>query len=283
MMNARDLAGTIKTQLESDYGIEITVKRINLNSSNIEFLVAEKQSGCLGVGFHIIMQWRHMQLSLSTENHFVPDNIFEQWHQQLKVSLPTFLCFHNKLIEMGYPPRIKVNGNETSISSLPENIWLSLSINSTGPFTEIVDDLEFHEENILPPLSLFWGLVLSFASRQVIEETSPSDELEGEVTMQLHKKYERNKLNRKACIAIKGFACAVCGKKMSDIYGSIGEGFIEVHHVTPIASYGQPQHIDPARDLVPVCPSCHAMLHRKNPPYTVEELQKILKGLKNGT
>lgn len=31
-----------------------------------------------------------------------------------------------------------------------------------------------------------------------------------------------------------------------------------------------------AIDLVPVCPNCHNMLHRKEPPYTVEELQKII-------
>ena len=25
-------------------------------------------------------------------------------------------------------------------------------------------------------------------------------------------------------------------------------------------------------DLRPVCPNCHAMIHRKNPPFTIEEI-----------
>jgi 5-methylcytosine-specific restriction protein A len=30
--------------------------------------------------------------------------------------------------------------------------------------------------------------------------------------------------------------------------------------------------VDPVKDLEPVCPNCHAMLHRKDPPYSIEEL-----------
>jgi 5-methylcytosine-specific restriction protein A len=34
--------------------------------------------------------------------------------------------------------------------------------------------------------------------------------------------------------------------------------------------------IDPINHLVPVCPNCHNMLHRKAPPYTPEELKEII-------
>lgn len=34
--------------------------------------------------------------------------------------------------------------------------------------------------------------------------------------------------------------------------------------------------IDPISDLRPVCPNCHAMLHKKNPPYTIDELREII-------
>ncbi|TXQ76122.1 HNH endonuclease [Escherichia coli] len=27
--------------------------------------------------------------------------------------------------------------------------------------------------------------------------------------------------------------------------------------------------------LLPVCPNCHAMLHRRQPPFTPEELRKV--------
>ena len=52
---------------------------------------------------------------------------------------------------------------------------------------------------------------------------------------------------------------------------------IHVHHTTPISSIGKDYQIDYNKDLVPVCPNCHAMLHRKNPPYTIEELLNIMK------
>ena len=56
-------------------------------------------------------------------------------------------------------------------------------------------------------------------------------------------------------------------------YGEIGKGFIHVHHLTPVSSIGKEYRLNPQTDLVPVCPNCHNMLHRKEPPYTIAELQ----------
>ena len=86
-------------------------------------------------------------------------------------------------------------------------------------------------------------------------------------------RYERNQRARRECVALKGYKCLVCGKDFEASYGEIGKGFIHVHHLTPIASIGKEYQLDVANDLVPVCPNCHYMLHRKNPPYTIEELQ----------
>ena len=68
----------------------------------------------------------------------------------------------------------------------------------------------------------------------------------------------------------------VCGIDFKETYGEIGEGFIHVHHVTPISSKGKDYTLDIANDLIPVCPNCHAMMHRRNPPLTVTELKDIL-------
>lgn len=86
-------------------------------------------------------------------------------------------------------------------------------------------------------------------------------------------KYERNQKARRECVALKGYKCLVCGKDFEASYGEIGKGFIHVHHLTPISSIGKEYQLDVANDLVPVCPNCHYMLHRRNPPYTIEELQ----------
>lgn len=89
-------------------------------------------------------------------------------------------------------------------------------------------------------------------------------------------KYERSRIARNKCVEIKGYKCAVCGMDFEERYGSIGRGFIHIHHTTPISSIGKDYQINYEKDLVPVCPNCHAMLHRKNPPYTIDELSKII-------
>lgn len=90
-------------------------------------------------------------------------------------------------------------------------------------------------------------------------------------------RYERNPINRKLCLYKKGYTCAVCGMNFQDVYGDIGKGFIEVHHTTPVSKMGEGYNLDIERDLVPLCSNCHSMTHRRNPPYSVEELKEIIK------
>ena len=85
--------------------------------------------------------------------------------------------------------------------------------------------------------------------------------------------YERNPKARAACIAHHGHVCTVCGFDFSRVFGSLGEGFIHVHHVIPIGRIGKEYKIDPVADLMPVCPNCHAMIHRTEPPLIVEQLR----------
>jgi len=70
-----------------------------------------------------------------------------------------------------------------------------------------------------------------------------------------------------------GCACTICGFSFGKHFGKIGEGFIHVHHLIPLAKIGNEYQVDPIKDLIPVCPNCHTMLHRRDPPYTIEELQ----------
>lgn len=106
------------------------------------------------------------------------------------------------------------------------------------------------------------------------EGVSENDELaEGAVHEIVMNHYERSAKARAACLAAKGYRCAVCGMDFESTYGEIGRRFIHVHHIVPISSIGQEYVVDGERDLVPVCPNCHNMLHRKEPPYTPEELR----------
>ena len=94
-------------------------------------------------------------------------------------------------------------------------------------------------------------------------------------------KYERSSIARAKCIEVHGFMCKICTFNFQKTYGALGKDFIHVHHITPIHTIGKNYKIDYANDLIPVCPNCHAMLHRKinGKFYSVTELQDLLKSL----
>ncbi len=79
--------------------------------------------------------------------------------------------------------------------------------------------------------------------------------------------YERNPLARTECIEHYGAQCVVCNFDFGKKYGDIGQGFIHVHHLTQLSDIKSGYEVNPIKDLRPVCPNCHAMLHRKNPPH----------------
>ncbi len=112
----------------------------------------------------------------------------------------------------------------------------------------------------------------------IAEELPPveTDELhEGAKRSVTVNSFERNANARKRCIEHWGCSCSVCNVNFEDVYGEIGKGYIHVHHLTPLSEIGKSYEIDPIEDLRPVCPNCHAMIHIKNPPFSIEQLKVI--------
>lgn len=68
---------------------------------------------------------------------------------------------------------------------------------------------------------------------------------------------------RQKCIEIHGYKCKVCETNLEEVYGEVAKEFIHVHHLIPLSEIREEYQVDPASDLTPVCPNCHAMLHRK--------------------
>ena len=89
-------------------------------------------------------------------------------------------------------------------------------------------------------------------------------------------RYERDRRNRAAALAIHGHACMACRVELGDRYGAPASGLIEVHHTTPVSQLGPHYIIDPRTDLVPLCPNCHAVAHRRSPPYSIDELRTLI-------
>ncbi|MDB6108290.1 MAG: endonuclease [Pedosphaera sp.] len=89
--------------------------------------------------------------------------------------------------------------------------------------------------------------------------------------------YERSQKARKVCICEYGCICSVCGFDFEKKYGALGKDFIHVHHIRELASIGKQYTLNPKDDLRPVCPNCHAMLHKSKPAYTIAELKVLIK------
>jgi 5-methylcytosine-specific restriction protein A len=117
-------------------------------------------------------------------------------------------------------------------------------------------------------------ILLSKSETVYPDELDKSETLfEGLKKTVLVNSYERNPIARKKCIEHYGFQCVVCSCDFEMMYGDIGKNFIHVHHLIQLSDIGESYEIDPVKDLRPVCPNCHAMLHKKNPPYTIDEMK----------
>ena len=90
-------------------------------------------------------------------------------------------------------------------------------------------------------------------------------------------KYERDRAARQRCIEHYGARCAVCDFDFEQVYGALGQGCVRIHHLVPPAQLGPGYRLDPLRDLRPVCANCHYMLHRTEPPCSVEHLRQLLR------
>jgi 5-methylcytosine-specific restriction protein A len=134
-------------------------------------------------------------------------------------------------------------------------------------------------------LEELWGSFLEQKNQSPLtlpeEIAVPSHYYEGATRQIFVNAYERNPRARKACIDHFGHTCSVCGFDFESFYGEIGTNFIHVHHLVPVSEIGSEYSINPIRDLRPVCPNCHAMLHRNSSVLSIEELQAILRRTPN--
>jgi putative restriction endonuclease len=108
------------------------------------------------------------------------------------------------------------------------------------------------------------------------EVTVPDNLVEGAVRQITVNSYERNSTARKKCIEHYGTTCYICGFDFETTYGPLGKGYTHVHHLKRLSEINDTYQVDPISDLRPVCPNCHAIIHRKNPPLTIEQVQDLL-------
>lgn len=206
------------------------------------------------------------------------------------------------LRKMGDVDELKVADFISSINKLTDNGDIEFSIN--GEYTEkyrecftgaawskmeficerrLSSEAKVEQKKLDTVVSeLVTGMLNSILILMQVEENSdvvPLFEIglpEGAKKIVEVNKYERSPINRARCLDHHGFDCAACNNNFFEIYGPIGEEYIEVHHIIKISDMGAGYIVDPINDLVPLCSNCHSMIHRRDPPLSVEYLKELL-------
>jgi 5-methylcytosine-specific restriction protein A len=83
-----------------------------------------------------------------------------------------------------------------------------------------------------------------------------------------HRKIERNRTAARYAKKFHGTRCQACNLDFAERYGEIGKGYIEAHHLRPIATLeeGVAVKYDVAADFAVLCSNCHRMIHRFTNP-----------------
>ncbi len=272
-------ANELSRYLVDKFGL--SVKATVSTDSNRQYFLVEPTELHPNEGFHIYLHigWRSIKLE------FVPGKFAGELVASMgNANIEQKQVFTNltKLIQEEKGQfTFKVNNNLVDplhYESWPEN-WNAISfLLKKSPLEINTEDNQLTKELLFIWIERFFACVLTLMPLEL--NKSYSDDFqglpEGAVERVVVNRYERNRYNRTICINIHGYKCKVCDMDFFSKYGKIGENFIHVHHITPVSKIGQDYQINPVSDLVPVCPNCHAMLHKNDPPYSVDELRKIL-------
>jgi len=137
-----------------------------------------------------------------------------------------------------------------------------------------IDNISENDLNILREKATI--ITNSFFKISSLENNENQKFVEGRSYGVVLNKYERSSEARDKCIEYYKCKCAVCMFDFEKIYGVIGKDFIHVHHIVPLSEIRKEYSLDPIQDLIPVCPNCHAMIHREKPALSIKQLRKLI-------
>lgn len=119
----------------------------------------------------------------------------------------------------------------------------------------------------------------SYHTPLIAEELSNDERFtEGASRQIIVNAYERDRRARQLCIEHYGTRCVACDLSFEERYGPEAIGIIHVHHIIPLSEIKESYQVDPVKDLRPVCPNCHAVIHTTKPPRTIEQVTKMVRG-----
>lgn len=137
----------------------------------------------------------------------------------------------------------------------------------------------FSTSYLFPPANEWFDLTTRLRRFEILplaDEVPDAKYCEGATRSVVVNWYERSPDARRACISAHGTKCVVCGFDFGAAYGKEAEGVIHVHHLNPLALSQGEHTVDPVRDLRPVCPNCHAVIHLGGVCRTIDEVRAML-------
>ncbi len=151
-------------------------------------------------------------------------------------------------------------GNDTAFYEAGNICAIYYPASSVPDEAKLVDDLK-------AMLGLYEVLIQGETDTDVSldnEDDTPANlQYEDATRFRMHKRIERNAALVKKVKQQKGCTCEVCEANFEVRYGKIGSGYIEAHHLKPLASLrGTKVAMDPENDFAVLCANCHRMVHR---------------------
>ena len=95
---------------------------------------------------------------------------------------------------------------------------------------------------------------------------------EGERRFRESAYFKRNPRLVRDAKKLYGYSCQACGFDFKKIYGDLGSGYIECHHLNPL-SEREENYNSSVEDVCVLCSNCHRMIHRSQPPLTLDQLK----------
>jgi 5-methylcytosine-specific restriction enzyme A len=244
-------------------GQKIVIRPVDIEST-ISFQVA------------LTLGWR----TVSAE--FKPGNFATALVKSMNAATPeqkfAFAVFAGSLKSKG--ARVNLSFGQALVDATTPESWpedwpnITIRMKKVGVVLEKKSGYDFAAA--FPWATGFFGMAMALLPLEEMPDDKLSGKEEGAHYFKRVKRYERSRINRAACIEIHGTCCKICGFNFGKVYGELGEGFIHVHHIVPISEMGGSYILNPGTDFVPVCPNCHAMLHRKQTVVPPNELKMIL-------
>lgn len=242
-----------------------------------------KENDSFEVSLRLVELPRPIGLSI-----LIADDYFS-WHIELKLDsfsdgLISFMrkCLNERIDEIeNFVHKTKVRNSRVSLEIDGESNLRNVTETDWRNFVLVIAKSYQSDEESMKALNDvlfdFMCILLLLLSVKIDWVLAPEDEprKEGDLKLSTTRKFERSRINRAICLRHHGFRCQGCGLLLQEIYGPLGANVIHVHHIVPVSKMGGSYVLDPKTDLIPLCPNCHNIVHRTEPPVSIGALREI--------